>query len=108
MSGASAALISQFQTQVDASVLKPLSEMPELLRKRVASEIRGLISATATANNHLNEANVPLRYPEIPGVPELAPLKDLVQAYEVATAAIKDVTEKLSDLYGKESPPSTR
>jgi hypothetical protein len=103
MNGASAKLISQFQTQVDASVLKPLSEMPELLRKRVASEIRGLISATATANNHLNEANVPLRYPEIPGVAEFAPLKDLVQAYEVATAAIKDVTEKLSDLYAKES-----
>jgi len=103
ISGASASLISQFQTQLDASVLKPLSEMPELLRKRVASEIRGLISATATANNHLEEANVPLRYPEIPGVADLAPLKDLVQAYEVATAAIKDVTEKLSDLYGKES-----
>ena len=103
MSGASAALISQFQTQLDASVLKPLSEMPELLRKRVGSEIRGLISATATANNHLDEASVPLRYPDIPAVPEFAPLKDLVQAYEVATAAIKDVTAKLSDLYGKES-----
>jgi hypothetical protein len=103
MSGASAALISQFQTQLDASVLRPLSEMPEVVRKRVASEIRGLISATATANNHLEEANVPLRYPDIPAVPEFAPLKDLVQAYEAATAAIKDVTEKLSDLYGKES-----
>jgi len=103
MGGASAALISQFQTQLEASVLKPLSEMPELLRMRVAGEIRGLISATATANNHLEEANVQLRYPEIPGVPDVAPLSDLVQAYEAATSAIKEVTERLSDLYGKES-----
>ena len=103
MSGASAALISQFQTQLEASVLRPLSEMPEVLRGRVASEIRGLISATATANNHLQEASVSLHYPDIPGVAQNAPLSDLVRAYEIATAAIKDVTEKLSDLYGKES-----
>jgi len=101
--GASGALIAQFQTQLEASVLRPLSEQPELLRKRVGSEIRGLISATATANSHLEEANVPLRYPDIPGVPDFAPLNELVQAYEVATAAIKDVTKELSDSYGKES-----
>jgi hypothetical protein len=103
MSGASAALISQFQTQLEASVLQPLSEMPELIRGRVGGEIRGLISATATANNHLEEAGVTLRYPDIPALAESAPLEDLVQAYGTATAAIKDVTEKLSDLYGRES-----
>jgi hypothetical protein len=103
MSGASGATIAQFQTQLEASVLRPLSEQPELLRRRVASEIRGLISATATANNHLEEAGVSVRYPDVPAVSDLAPLKDLVQAYEVATAAIRGVTEGLSDLYGKES-----
>jgi len=103
MSGASGAMIAQFQTQLQSSVLRPLAEQPELLRRRVASEIRGLISATATANNHLEEASVPVRYPDIPVVSDLAPLKDLVQAYEVATAAIRGVTEELSDLYGKES-----
>ena len=101
--GASAAGIAQLQTQLEASVLRPLSEQPELLRKRVTSEIRGLIAATATANSHLEEAGVPLRYPEIPGVSDSAPLMDLVQAYDVATAAIKDVTKELSDSYGKES-----
>ena len=103
MSGASGAMIAQFQTQLEASVLRPLAEQPELLRKRVASEIRGLISATATVNNHLEEASVSVRYPDIPAASDLAPLKDLVQAYEVATAAIRGVTEELSDLYGKES-----
>jgi hypothetical protein len=36
-------------------------------------------------------------------VSDLAPFKDLVQAYEVATTAIRGVTEELSDLFGKES-----
>jgi hypothetical protein len=103
MGGASGAMIAQFQTQLEASVLRPLAELPELLRKRVASELRGLVLATATANNHLEEASVPVRYPDIPAVPDLAPLKDLVQAYEVATAAIRGVTEELSASYGKES-----
>jgi hypothetical protein len=103
INGASGAMIAQFQTQLEATVLRPLSGQPELLRKRVASEIRGLISATATANNHLEEANVPLRYPEIPGTADSALLDDMVSAYVVATAAIKDVTRGLSDLYGKES-----
>lgn len=103
MGGASAGLISQFQTHLQASVLDPLTAMPELLRKRVATEIRGLESATATANNHLAEASVPLRYPEVPGVPDSAPLSELVQVYGAATAAIRDLTERLSDLYGKES-----
>ncbi|HEV2390146.1 MAG TPA: hypothetical protein VGS04_05405, partial [Nitrososphaerales archaeon] len=35
MGGASAGLISQFQAHLQASVLEPLTEMPELLRKRV-------------------------------------------------------------------------
>jgi hypothetical protein len=103
MSGASASLISRFQTQLEASVVKPLSEMPEVLRRRVASEIRGFISATATANNQLEEASVPLRYPDVPSVADSAPLNELVQAYQAAAAAIKEVTEGLSDLYGKES-----
>jgi len=103
ISGASASLISQFQTQLEASVVKPLSEMPEVLRRRVANEIRGFISETATANNQLEEASVPLRYPDVPAVADSAPLNDLVQAYQAAAAAIKEVTGKLSDLYSKES-----
>lgn len=101
--GASGAVIAQLQTQLEATVLQPLSEQPELLRRRVGSEIRGLISATATANNHLAEAEVPLRYPDIPAVPDLVPLRDLVLAYQAATAPIKVVTAQLADLYSAES-----
>jgi len=103
INGASGARISQFKTQLEATVLRPLSQQPEILRKRVASEIRGLISATATANNHLEEAGVSLRYPDIPGSADSAPVNDLVAAYGVAIAAIRDVTIELSDLYGEES-----
>ena len=101
--GASGALIAQFQTQLEATVLRPLEQMPEVVRRRVASEIRGLISATATANNHLEEAKVELRYPDIPAVADTTPLDALVAAYQAAVAAIKDVTEGLSELYAKES-----
>ena len=79
MNGASATMIAQFQSQLEATVLRPLSEQPELQRRRVASEIRGLISATATANNHLAEASVPLRYPDIPAVPDFFTLDDLAR-----------------------------
>jgi len=103
MNGASATMIAQFQSQLEATVLQPLSEQPELERRRVASEIRGLISATASANNHLAEASVPLRYPDIPAVPDLVTFDDLVRAYEAAAAPIRVVTMDLSDLYGKES-----
>jgi hypothetical protein len=103
MNGASATMIAQFQSTIEATVLRPLSEQPELQRRRVANEIRGLISATATANNHLAEANVPLRYPDIPAVPDFFTLDDLARAYEAAAAPIKAVTTDLSDLYGKES-----
>jgi hypothetical protein len=103
MNGASAIVIQQFQSQLEATVLRPLSEQPELERRRVASEIRGLISATASANNQLEEANVPLRYPDIPAVAEFATLDDLVRAYEAAAAPIRVVTMGLSDLYGRES-----
>ncbi len=103
ISGASGARIAQFQAQLETTVLQPLGRMPELLTQRVASEIRGLISATATANNHLQEAGVSLRYPDIPGVANSTPLEDLIDAYGKATAAIRDVTNRLSDLYARES-----
>ena len=103
MSGASGALISQFQSQLESTVLQPLSRMPEVQRQRVAGEIRGLISATATANNHLEEASIPVRYPEIPPVSDSSTLEDLMEAYRVATAAIKEVTEELSTMYTHES-----
>ncbi len=101
--GASGTLILQFQAQLESTVLQPLARMPEQLRQRVASEIRGHISATATANNHLEEANVSLRYPDIPAVSDSSPLEDLIVAYEAATAAIKDVTRELSALFAQES-----
>ena len=103
MKGASGSMIAQFQSQLESTVLEPLNRMPEVLRQRVASEIRGLISATATANNHLEEANVALRYPDIPGVIESSPLEDLIQVYAAATSAIRDVTRELSALYAQES-----
>jgi hypothetical protein len=103
ISGASGALIAQFQTQLDTTVLQPLSREREIVRQRVASEIRGLISATATANNHLEEAGVSLRYPEIPTVSDTTTLDDLIASYVAATAAIKDVTNELSDLYSRAS-----
>jgi len=101
--GASGAVIGQFQAQLEATVLRPLTQERDVVRRRVASEIRGLISATATANGHLKEASVPLRYPDIPEVTDSSPLEHLMDAYEVATAAIKDVTMKLSDAYVKAS-----
>ena len=101
--GASVALVSQLQAQLDETVLQPLTELPELLRKRVAGEIRGLISATATANSQLEEAKVSLRYPDIPAVSDTTPLVDMVPAYEAAIAEIRGVTTELSDLYRKES-----
>jgi len=69
----------------------------------VAGEIRGLISATATANNHLEEASVALRYPEIPPVSDSSTLEDLMEAYGAATSAIREVTEELSTMYAQES-----
>ncbi|MDG6915812.1 MAG: hypothetical protein JRM90_07585, partial [Nitrososphaerota archaeon] len=103
MGGASAALIAQFQSQLEATVLAPLEGFHDLVTRRVASEIRGLISATATANNHLEESKVTLRYPDIPPVEDASPLDALVSAYQAAVAAIKDVTKELSDLYSKET-----
>jgi hypothetical protein len=103
MNGASGALISQFQSQLESTVLQPLSRMPDVQRQRVAGEIRGLISATATANNHLEEASIPLRYPEIPPVSDSSTLEDLMEAYGAATSAIKEVTEELSTMYAHES-----
>ena len=103
ITGASGARIAQFQSQLETAILQPLAREPELLTQRVASEIRGLISATATANNHLEEAKVPLRYPDIPGVADSSRLEELIDAYEAATAAIRDVTKALSDLYVLES-----
>ena len=101
--GASPSLIAQIQGQLEANVLLPLTHVPDLMRKRVASEIRGLISATATANSHLEEAKVTLRYAEIPPVVDLTPLEDLVTAYEAAKASIETVTKELSEMYVKES-----
>jgi len=101
--GASGARIAQFQAQLESTVLQPLTRLPEIIRQRVASEIRGLISSTATANNHIEEANVSLRYPDIPGVVDSSPLEGLLAACQAATAAIRDVTKELSDLYAKES-----
>jgi len=103
LNGATGALISQFQLQLESTVLQPLSRMPEVQRQRVAGEIRGLISATATANNHLEEASVPLRYPEISPVSDSSTLEDLMEAYGAATTAIKEVTEDLSTMYAQES-----
>jgi hypothetical protein len=103
MRGASGALIAQFQAQLESKVLQPLTRVPDVVRQRVASEIRGLISATATANNHLQEANVALRYPDIPAVSDSAQLEDLIGAYATAAAAIRGVTTELSDLYVRES-----
>ncbi|HYR04620.1 MAG TPA: hypothetical protein VEO75_04450 [Nitrososphaerales archaeon] len=103
MNGASGALIAQFQSQLESTVLQPLSRMPEVQRQRVAGEIRGLISATAMANNHLEEASIPLRYPEIPPVSDSSTLEDLMEAYGAATTAIKEVTEDLSTMYAQES-----
>ncbi len=101
--GASGTLIQQFQAQLESTVLEPLARMPELLRQRVVGEVRGLISATATANNHLEEAGVSLRYPDISAVSDSSPLEDLIQAYEAATGAIRDVTKELSAMYAQES-----
>ena len=101
--GASGALIGQFQSQLEATVLLPLTQQPDAVRRRVANEIRGLISATATANNHLEEANVPLKYPDIPGVEDAAGLDDLIGDYEAAASAVREVTLELSDQYGRES-----
>ena len=56
--GAGGSLIAQFQAQLESTVLQPLTREPETLRQRVASEIRGLISSTATANSHLEEAGL--------------------------------------------------
>ncbi len=103
VSGASGAMIARFQTQLENTVLQPLAREHDVIRQRAVGEIRGLISATATANNHLEEANVSLRYPDIPGVTEAATLEDLIGAYEAATAAISGVTGQLSDLYARES-----
>jgi len=103
LNGATGALISQFQLQLESTVLQPLSRMPEVQRQRVAGEIRGLISATATANNHLEEASVPLRYPEISPVSDSSTLEDLMEAYGAATSAIREVTEELSTMYAQES-----
>jgi len=103
MNGASGALIAQFQSQLESTVLQPLSRMPEVQRQRVAGEIRGLISATAMANNHLEEASIPLRYPEIPSVSDSSTLEDLMEAYGAATSAIREVTEELSTMYAQES-----
>ncbi len=103
LKGASGALIGQFQTQLQATVLQPLTQLPDIVRHRVANEIRGLISATATANNHLKEANVPLEYPDIPAPEDGARLDDLIGAYEAAASAVKEVTLELSDEYGRES-----
>jgi hypothetical protein len=101
--GASGGMIAHFKAQVESTVLQPLAREPELLTQRVAGEIRGLISATASANSHLEEARVTLRYPDIPGVASSGPLEDLIEAYGRATAAIKDVTNQLSGLYARES-----
>ena len=101
--GAGGSLIAQFQAQLESTVLQPLTREPETLRQRVASEIRGLISSTATANSHLEEAGVSLRYPDIPGVADSSPLEGLIGAYAAAAAAIKAVTKELSDLYVSES-----
>jgi len=103
INGASGPLISQFQSQLESTVLQPLSRMPEVQRQRVAGEIRGLISATATANNHLEEASIQLRYPDTPAVSDSSTLEDLMEAYGAATRAIKDVTEELSTMYSRES-----
>jgi hypothetical protein len=102
MNGASGALISKFQSQLESTVLQPLSRMPEVQRQRVAGEIRGLISATATANNHLEEANVPLRYPDIPAVSDSSTLEELMEAYGAAARGIRDVTLELSATYMRE------
>ena len=101
--GASGSTIAEFQKQLETSVLEPLSRENEVLTQRVLSELRGLISATAIANNHLQEANVRLRYPEIPAVQAGSSLYELIAAYDAATAAIRQVTVGLADLYGHES-----
>jgi hypothetical protein len=101
--GASGATLARFQAQLESTVLQPLTREPELLRQRVASVMKGLISATATANRHLQEAKVSLEYPDIPAVVDSSPLEELMKAYEEATAAIKDVTRELSELYVQES-----
>lgn len=103
MGGASAGLIAQFRSQLEGTVLRPLEGFHDLVRRRVASEIRSLTSATATANSHLEEAKVSLRYPEIPPVDDAAPLEGLVSAYQGAVAAIKDVTKELSERYSRET-----
>ncbi|MDA4118396.1 MAG: hypothetical protein OK455_08645 [Thaumarchaeota archaeon] len=103
LGGASGSRISQFRAQLETTVLQPLNRQPELLKARVVSEIRGLISATATANNNLGESSVPLRYPDIPEVNDAPPLENLIQAYESAVAALKAVTMELSELYTRES-----
>lgn len=103
MIGASAGRIAQFQTQLETTVLEPLFREPDVLTLMVASEIRGLIAATATANNHLEESGVSLRYPDIPGVANSGPLDDLFTAYDAATLAIRKVTGGLSDLYARQS-----
>ncbi len=101
--GAGGGTIAQFQTQLEATVLKPLTEEPDHLRRRVASEIRGLVSATATANNHLEQAEVSLRYPDIQDISDDMQLDELIGAYEAATSRIRKVTGELSDLYVRES-----
>jgi len=101
--GASGATIGQLQKQLQATVLLPLTQQPDQIRRRVASEIRGLISATATANNRLEEARISLRYPDIPQAADNSGLDDLVKAYEAAIAPIREVTLQLSDKYGRES-----
>lgn len=103
MDGASASLIEQFQSQLETTVLEPLERMPDLLRQRVASEIRGLISATASANNHLAEASVSQRYPEIAAVSDNSSIDDLVVTYEAAALEVRRVTNALSSLYMTES-----
>jgi hypothetical protein len=103
MVGASGALISQFQSQLESTVLQPVSKMPEIQRQRVAGEIRGLISATATANNRLEEAKVPLGYPDVPAMSDSSTLEDLMDAYAAAVNAIRQVTVELSTMYARES-----
>jgi len=103
IAGASTSRILEFQKALEETILQPLSKESEVLTQRVANELRGLISATATANSHLEEAGVPLRYPDIPGNLTGRTLEELMSAYDAATSAIRQVTGGLADLYVRES-----
>jgi hypothetical protein len=102
LKGAGADRIEQFRTQIEDNILLPLTKEEEVMRQRVASEVRGLMAATATANSRFEEAQVSLRYPDIPAVSEASTLEELIGAYSAATAAIRSATAGISDLYSKE------